>query len=794
MLDLFEAAVAGHDRLFDRASAALERARARAARGGTPLVRDVARSVVNRTGAERVAFECAGSPDADRARLTCYDAIRATGDRALAAKELARIRALYGAPQAYLPLMLRDAMADGDAQAAAAAFDAMLPGERTLSALYAVRPGAEARAALALLAPVARDAPGGAPGLFRASGDDPTAPFAGIAERVASADRATPVLPSAATAVLAHDERYDVSAVGLLHFVLYDVRRVSGTTDVEENAQADPPEMIGHTTMRILRRRIFKKDGRVIEPERAPGGGAAQAHADLTQLEEGDIVEAVYEGWTLPGETGNVAIDTPDLLPDRTAVHDATIELRLPAALKVSLWAHPTLGKATESRDGAARVLRWSLKDVGERRIEEGTPRMDRSVAVSLSTATWNDTARALRETLAALGERDPEVRAWALAAAKGKTSPRDVVDAVVAAAGVTVKEASGAILSDSEVGRPEGAQQTTARTILSNHEGSRTWLVVRALRELGVAADVAIAENETFSSDPEFPPHDGRFTHPLAIAHVKDARRGSTKSGSTPTSPARRSPRGTFRRSSAGAPRSTPTVASRRSPPRTRRTERDEVDVRLTVDARGDAKGSLTVLLRGRAAQELAEALVRIVGDERQRTLRGVALAWVPFANVDDVVLSSTEESWQIALRASLTVPGYAQAEGATASDRTWVLPGLDPIHSVFPRPTVATLGATFASQGGRQGALAVNHAFQYHVHRRVELPAGATVTRTPSAVEVKDDVLGAARRIAVEPGASSRTTSRCPWRRGPSPPRRTRASRRTRTAWTTASWRARG
>jgi len=68
--------------------------------------------------------------------------------------------------------------------------------------------------------------------------------------------------------------------------------------------------------------------------------------------------------------------------------------------------------------------------------------------------------------------------------------------------------------LSDVEVGRPEGSQQTTARTILSNHEGSRTWLVVRALRELGIAADVAIAENEPFSSDPAFPPHEGRFTH----------------------------------------------------------------------------------------------------------------------------------------------------------------------------------------------------------------------------------------------------------------------------------------
>ncbi len=750
VLDLLEAAVSGHDRLFDRATAAYERA-AKSLPAGTALARDVQREVVPRSGAERVAFECATAPDANRARLTCYDALRAAGDRPSAAKELDRVRALYGAPLAYLPLVLRDAVADGDATAAARAFDAMLPGERTLSGAYVTQASPVVRDALTALALVARDAPTALSPLFRASGDDPTAPFAGIAERVAAADHATRVLPSAATAVLAHEERYELSPLGLLHFVLFDVRRVSGTTDVEENAQADPPEAAGRTSMRILRRRMFKKDGRILEPDRTPN--AAQAHADLSQLEQGDIIEAIYEGWTVPGPTGNVVLDTPDLLPERTAVHDASIEVRVPSALKVSFWAHPTLGKATESQAGAMRVLRWTLKDAGERRIEEGTPKMDRGVAVSVSTATWDDTARALRETLAALDERDPEVRAWALEAGKGKTKPREILDAVVAAAGRSVKEGASGALSDVEVGRPDGSQQTTARTILSNHEGSRTWLIVRALRELGIAADVVVAENEPYSADPAFPPHEGRFTHPLAVAHLTgegDVWIDADVAG--PPLPAGRiSPelRGRVALFTDGRVAALPAQESDGT------SERDEVDVRLALDAHGDAKGSLTILLRGRAAQELSEALFRIVGDERQRMLRGVALAWVPFANVDEVVLSSTEESWQVALRATVTVPGYAQAEGATAAGRTWILPGIDPIHAVYPRPTVATLGSTFASQGGRSGALAVNRALQYHVHRRVELPAGATVTRTPSGFEVKDGVLAAQRRIAVGPGA---------------------------------------
>lgn len=750
VLDAFEAGVAGRDRLFDRAKPAL--ARLTAALPGSVLAREASRAVVDRAGTERIAFECATTPDTDRGKLTCYDAYRNTGERKAAAAELDRVRALYGSPSAYLALSFRDAITDGDAKRATATFEAMTPGERTLSSLYAAHPGPSSRAGLEALATVARDAPISLTPLLRASGDDATAPFVGQAERIAAADRASPILPGAATAILAHDERYEVGTTGLAHFVLFDVRRVSGTTDVEQNAQAEPPDIEGRMTMHIARRRIFKKDGRVIEPERAPN--AAQAHAELAQLEQGDIIEAIYEGFALPGETGNVAFDTADLLPERTAVHDASIEVRLPSALHAPVWSHPLLGKPQESREGDVRVLRWSVKDMSERRIEEGTPKMDRDVSVSVSTATWNDTGRALKETLAALDENDSEVRAWALLAAAGKTKPREIVEAVVVAAGKSVKESVASALSDAEVGRPDGAQHETARTILTNHEGSRTWLIVRALRELGIATDVVIAESDPFSADPNFPPHVGRFTHPLAIAHVKDDAGAlgdlwiDADVPGPPLPAGHVSPelRGRSVIHDDGSIAPLPAVFAK--------DEGDEVDVRLAVDPKGDAKGSIVILLRGRSAQELAEALVRIVGDERQRTLRGVALAWLPYADVDDVVLSSSEESWQVAVRATLTIPGYAQAAGNKGKP-SWVLPGIEPVHSVYPRPTVATLGATFAGKGGRHDALAVSLAMQYHVHRRVELPAGATVARAPGAFDVKGDVLSAQRKIAVAPGA---------------------------------------
>ncbi|MGH7295769.1 MAG: hypothetical protein ACRELB_12575, partial [Polyangiaceae bacterium] len=183
-----------------------------------------------------------------------------------------------------------------------------------------------------------------------------------------------------------------------------------------------------------------------------------------------------------------------------------------------------------------------------------------------------------------------------------------------------------------------------------------------------------------------------------------------------------------------------------------------DEVDVRLALDARGDARGTFAIVLRGREAQTLAQSLVKTVGAERQRALRNVVLAWLPWANVDQVQLASSEGSWQVSLRAEVTIDGYGQLE--SAGSKTWLLPGLDTMHVSSPRARVTGLGATFASRSGRQSALAINRAVQYHLHRRIELPPGATVVRMPGPLELKAKLVDASRRFAVEPAPSSGRT----------------------------------
>jgi hypothetical protein len=748
VVNAFEAAVSGRERLFDRAHAAFERARGPLA--GTALLEGTSQMAFDRVGPERIAATCGADRRVLRDRFDCYDALRATGDHPAAARELERVRALFGAPQRFSALALRDAINAGDLAGARRIFDAMLPGEKTLSAFYTVSGSGDAaatRKALFALAPDARDVPSGIAPLLRALGDDPLHPFEGVADKLAEQDRRSPLLPNAATAVLAHKEQYEIDATGLLHFVLFDVRRVSGTTDVEQNAAAGAPDILGRATARALRRRILKRDGRVLEPDKTPF--ASQAHADLSQLEQGDIVEAIYEGWGLPDDAGNLGIDSPDLLPERTAVHEATLEVKLPSGLRPALWSHPMLGKPTETSAQGSRVLRWSMKDRLARRLEDGVPRMDRSVGVSLTTMTWGEVARGLRETLASLDEHDPEIAAWAREAAKGKApGSRALVEAVVAAAGKDVREAQPGVLSDFGIGRSVGPQALTARTALTEHEGSRTWLVMRALRELGVRAEVLVAEDEPFSADPAFPPHFGRFTHPLLVAHVTGGDVWVDADVAGPPLPAGRvSPelRGRSALRGDGPIMQVPNAGGTG--------ERDEVDIRLALDAKGDAKGTFTVTLQGRDAQEIAEGLFRVVGAERQKALQGIVLAWVPFANVDDVALSSTEGSWQVAVRAQISVSGYAQAEGGgSGAGTTWVLPGMDALHFVLPpRPHVSSLGATYAGQGGRENALAISSAVLYHVHRRVELPPGATVKRAPRAYDVVTPELTAKRMQAV-------------------------------------------
>ncbi|MFT3774181.1 MAG: hypothetical protein QM820_53135 [Minicystis sp.] len=373
-------------------------------------------------------------------------------------------------------------------------------------------------------------------------------------------------------------------------------------------------------------------------------------------------------------------------------------------------------------------------------------PKMERNVAVSLGTQTWTQVGRAIQENIRSLDDRDPYVVRWAEeAAGSDRALGKALVERVVAAAGKKIKVGSGGELSDVASVFGGGSQRQTARTILELGQGSRSWVVYRALRELGVKVELAIAETEPFSAVASFPPHVGRFRHPLVVAHLGDAGGDvwiDADVEGPPLPPGRISPelRGRTAMLESGTMVTAPATSGEAG---------DEIDVRLALDDKGDARGTFTALLHGRAAQGLAEAFETVVGTERREVLRGVVLAWLPWADVEDVAVSSSEGSWEIALRATIAIHGLGRPEGKDG--KTWVLAGLEPVHAVFPRGPVGTLGGTYASRGARQNALSIEAPLQYHFRRRIELPAGAAIARSPADVDVQDANVHARRKLKV-------------------------------------------
>ncbi|WP_438016330.1 hypothetical protein WMF18_36650 [Sorangium sp. So ce315] len=714
-----------------------------AAAPGSALLAAVDHRIHGRVGADAVKAACGGG--LDRSSTACLGALLDASDRDAVLAEIARLRRLRRAPGALREVELRERVARGDLRGALAVYDAMPPGDRVmLEALGLAAGRGDVRAARGRLArdrATARDAPGGIGPITRALGlaPDPAPPLEAEGRKLVLEDQAKAFLPGAATAVLRHVERFTISPDGLVHYVTYDLRRVSGTTDVAQGAVAYGPFIEGRAATRLLRRRIHKRDGRILAPDAA--ANAAQDHSDLSQLEQGDYVEQITEGYALPGDAGQLVIDTWDLLPERTSVREAEIEVRRPSSLRLAIWSHPLLGAAEQRAEGASTVSVWRIKDQPPRRMEDGVPRVEMGVGVSLGTQTWGHVAASIDENVRALSDRDPYMTRWAREAAGPERAPSPaLLERVVAAAGKAIKVAGGAELSDMAAFFGGGPQRTTARAMIELGQGSRSWVIYRALRELGVRADLAIAETEPFSSSADFPPRAGRFRHPLVIARLPggDVWIDADVEG-PPLPPGRISPelRGRAALTPGGE---LVTVAG------TSGETGDEVDLRLTVDAQGNATGTFTILLHGRAAQALSEAFETVVGTARREMLRGVVLGWLPWADVEDVAVSSTEGSWEVALRAAVTIHGFARPEGKDAA--AWTLPGLEPVHLVFPRAFTGTLGATYASRGARKSALAIETALQYHVRRRIELPEGHAVARAPEGVRVEHAGLTASRK----------------------------------------------
>ncbi|HTJ80769.1 MAG TPA: hypothetical protein VL400_03570 [Polyangiaceae bacterium] len=711
----------------------------------SPIAAQLDAWVHPRTGKDWVKVACEGG--LAKNDLGCASARNAVGQRKEALADLARLRKLRNAPHAFLAAELGFRAQMGDDKGALEIYDAMLPGERSLTTLIPLLAKLPDRAAArqkALTeATIARDGTYGlaklGPAFTEPSAD--AKQFEDEGRAIVEKDRKSPALPGAATAVLRHVEHYGIDESGLVHVIVYDLRRVSGTTDVDRGTYVEAPMIEGRGVTLALRKRVHKKDGRVLEPDQAQF--AMQGGSDLSQLEQGDYVEQFLEGFYLPTETGALTIDTPDLLPERTSVGKAEVVVRIPESLQVSWWAHPMLGPGKTEKKGAYRLVTYSLENQAPRRIEDGLPWLERGVRLSFGTHTWQEVGRSVGESIRGMEDSDPFMTRFATEAVKGagtggEKDPASVVQTVVSHVGRVIKvSGGGGELGDSGSFYGGGSQGQTARSMIEEGVGSRTWVTYRTLRELGIDAEVVVAETEPFSTVPNFPPHPGRFRKPLVVAHLtKGDEWIDADVEGPPLPPGRVSPELRGRSAILGDGSIVPVPVQESDPV-------DEVALNLELDATGTAKGTVKLSLRGAQAQSLSEGFFYVVGDDRREMLRGVVQGWIPWASVDEVKLTSTEGAWEVTLEASVTIPGFGSLAGKDG--KSWVLPGYAPTRG-------GTLAARFASRTKRESALTIDEPFQYRIKRVIKLPAGASITKLPGDVDKSGPTMNAHRKVIAD------------------------------------------
>ncbi|HZO15811.1 MAG TPA: hypothetical protein VFB62_21205, partial [Polyangiaceae bacterium] len=623
------------------------------------IVADVDWALHRRSGADEVAAACGGGTH--RAGPRCMQAHIARSDLKSTLAEMERLRRLRGSPSIHRETEMAELLGHGRTADAMRIYEAMPPARRALALLGALDDKRTARARFVRDRLRAADAPWSYQPLASLLGvaRDRAPQLESEGAELVARDRSKPFLPGAATAVLRRLETYDLEASGLLHYWIYDLRRVSGTSDVAGGTWSGTPIIEGRRGERLVRQRIHKKDGRVLDPD--PRAEGAQQDTQLSQLESGDYVEAITEGWALPDDDGQLVVDTPDLLPLRTSVREGVVRWSRPTSLEMPAWAHPLLGRGSSRKDRGRITREWRLDNQAPRRIEEGVPPLEARVGISFGTRRWEHLAHALGDRFRSLDDGDPYMKKWVREVAGGKKLSHDQrVAKVVAAAGKAIARAEGFALSDEVASMGGGSQRETAHWILEQGTGSRTWVVHRALRELGVKSEVAVAETTPFSASPGFPPHAGRFTHPLVRAQLDGGKVVwiDADVDGPPLPPGRVSPELRGRKALVASGEMVTVDAQAAE-------DVDEVDLRLTVDDRGDASGTFTALLHGRAAQGLAQMFETVVGSEREQMLRSVVLGWVPWADVRKITLSSDASSWRLSLRADIGIAGFARPEG---------------------------------------------------------------------------------------------------------------------------------
>lgn len=446
--------------------------------------------------------------------------------------------------------------------------------------------------------------------------------------------------------------RRDGSTLELAH----RVRLVQTKQGVDELGDVRPPE-----GARLLVARTLKADGRVLEPERTEG----KPELSFPELEPGDAVETAWvsQSRVAPGEGGYVTGVSFASWGAPLFELDAVISAAAGLDLEVKRFGDAPMFSRREPSDGSHEI-EWKmgrLPPVAKEPLSV-SPRSffpfadirvvrEDQAPKTRDAEAWGRIARGYASRLTYLAQPGP--RLTALAARLGRTRSPATAAFDWVKTEVTDQEQLNTF-------------ETAAEAVIANRKGNRAfvlWALLRAMR-LDSQLLLCAPERDGPPEDRAAPtPNPNRFFYPVVTAGAQhfDPSRPYTPPGDLPAELGGAACLAPFANPDVtGSPATFIDLPAQPSVPTF------EAELRLALDADGNARGSLTGLARGAAASPLRQAFLA-QDDERQRIIFEQWLASLAVGarllgyEVADAASGEVPMRWTL----EIELPAYASRAG---------------------------------------------------------------------------------------------------------------------------------
>ena len=481
----------------------------------------------------------------------------------------------------------------------------------------------------------------------------------------------------------------------------------------------------------VLKLRTLKKDGTVLEPEAIEGKDAIS----LPNVQVGDAVETEYllahpaRGPGQPGFTSSTFYFQVARQPNNWSTYTVvaprgtglTVEAR-----RVTVAPVKTEGDEELFFHEEKRVAPWVPEPSAPPTPNEWLP----LVTVGAGQQGTDGVVVAYADASLDNGRITAEVEAFARQAA-GAAQGEDVVKAVYAAVMQKLQ------------GRDAGLG-TSASASVAQDRGSRTWLLVAALRALGFEARLAAVRTAT--TDPQGSLFPNEALYPYVCVHVAlPAGRAVWLDGLVRFAPYGELPEWALGgREALLMPEPGRPLERAVTPPRSGRVGKD-VRLEVTLAEDGVLSGQGTETYQGYEAAQLGEALESLSPDQRDQALQGSLSRYFGGADMTGISVESKRE-----VGAPVKVAYRFTARHAARRDPQGRLV-LTPL--TFP----AMLGRRFLQVSARQTPLFVDGSEATHTTVTATLPPGLVLSNSVPSLTL-ENASGRIARKEAQVGATLR------------------------------------